>query len=521
MLRISLSRSTNLNSVFDKYVLEVDHCYIPECYSRPSASHHRAINEFMSLVNPNLSAYEYIHRTLLYEFEPYEMPLIEEVNLDMTRSKVYPAGEYIVPDILGKGERSRVDTWKQVILSLSHRNFSAPRINEKINVDRSAKILFDSLYSAFDKLKISEYYDEILPDIHKISKWLDERDNNKIGKLKRSFSHDLMVSQFNTMRMMIKGDMKPKMDTSSYTTYTPPSNIIYYEHVINMFYSPLFLEVFARLVYCLSEKIVLYSGMNLDTLAQLISCKLSLPISEYCTTEIDFSKFDKSQGVTFKIYEEMVYKFFKFSEDIYENIKATEYFCKARSRSGVSLELGAQRRTGSPNTWLSNSLVTLGLILTYYDLDDIELLLVSGDDSLIFSKRELSNKVNEINKDFGMEGKFIQNSVPYFCSKFIVQDRGKIRVLPDPVRFFEKLSVPIRADQFMLGEILKERHISYKDLLQGYDYDTTCVEVDRLISIRYNIPEMASYSALCYIHCLCSNVIAYRKLFDSGFTVVI
>nr|UYO08051.1 RNA-dependent RNA polymerase [Crinivirus sp.] len=473
----------------------------------------------MGLINMNLSAYNYIYRTLLYECSQYELPLVEEISLDLQRGSIYQPGEYIVPDILGKGERSRADTWKQVILSLSHRNFSAPRINERINVVTSAEKLLDGVMRVLDPVKMLEDYDVVLPDLNKIEKWLEDRDNCRINKLKHNFSHELLVNQFSNMKLMIKGDMKPKMDTSTYNTYSPPSNIIYYHHVVNMFYSPMFLEIFNRLIYSLSPKIVLYSGMNLETLSQLISSKLSLPITEYETTEIDFSKFDKSQGIVFKLYEELVYKLFKFSEDLYENIKATEYFCKARSRSGVSLELGAQRRTGSPNTWLSNTLATLGLLLNYYNLDDIELMLISGDDSLIFSRKPLPNRVNEINRDFGMEGKFLQNSVPYFCSKFIVQDRYKIRVIPDPVRFFEKLSVPVRLEQYKQGTILRERYISYRDLLGDYDYDTACIEVDRLISIRYDIPEMTSYAALCYIHCMSANYLAFTKLYDDNFIV--
>ncbi|QPZ55127.1 ORF1b, partial [Jasmine virus A-1] len=503
----------------DIYALEVDCCRIPDTFCRPPASHHRAINDFMSLINPGLSAYNYISRTLFYEYDQYELPLVEELSLDMSKSKPYSAGRYICADILGKGERSRPETWKQVISSLSHRNFSAPRINERIDVLKSSENLAQSLYKAFDVVKCAENFDPILPDIYKISKWLEERDNSKIGRLRRSLSHELMASQFERMKLMIKGDMKPKMDLSSYSTYSPPANIIYYKHVVTMFFSPLFLEVFDRLTYCLSEKIVLYSGMDLSTLGEVVSAKLPLPLDCYDTIEIDFSKFDKSQGVVFKLYEEIIYKLFNFPADVYELLKFTEYFCSARSACGVSLELGAQRRTGSPNTWLSNTLVTLGIILNYYDLDSIDLPLVSGDDSLIFTRKNLGNRVNDINRDFGMEGKFLLNSVPYFCSKFIIEDRGKIRVVPDPIRFFEKLSVPIREEDALNLEFLHDRHVSYKDLLIDFDYDTTCLLVDRLIAYRYNIPEMSSYAALCYIHCFCSNVLAYQRLLQFGFCI--
>nr|CAD61026.2 polyprotein [Cucurbit yellow stunting disorder virus] len=505
--------------MFSIYNLNLDFVKTFKGFSRPPASHFFAINEFMSLVNPNLSAYEYIHRTLLFEYHDFEMPYLEDVDIKLNKTKIYQPGEYIVSNLLGKGERSRPDTWKQALISLSKRNFSAPRVNEKLDVLKTAERLSHSLFKAFDFTKLFENYDPVLPDLNKLGEWLTTRDGMRYGKLKRSMNHRLVVEQFQPLNFMIKGDMKPKMDMSSYSQYDPPSNIIYYKNCINLFYSPLFLEIFDRIVYCLKGKIIMYSGMNLMTLADLIGSTLPMPVEAYHTTEIDFRMFDKSQGVLFKVYEEIIYKVFKFSEEMYDNIKLTEYFTRYTGTCGVSGELGAQRRTGSPNTWLSNTLVTMGILLSQYNLDDIDLMLVSGDDSLIFSKKPLPNVTAEINKDFGFEAKFLMNSVPYFCSKYIFTDDGKVRVVPDAQRMFEKLSNPIRRSDFEEGTILKERFISYKDLMYYYRFDTTCLAVDRLICKRHGLPEMSSYAALCYIHCMFANVVAFRKLFDERFSV--
>nr|QTP76578.1 p7 [Potato yellow vein virus]QTP76580.1 p7 [Potato yellow vein virus] len=475
----------------------------------------------MELINPGLSAHDYLYRTLLYEYEQYELPFVDDLTLDITRSAPYTSGDFLVPKILGKGERTRPDTWKQVLISLSHRNFSAPRINERFDNVKTAEILSKNLIGCMKLERLYENFDPVLPDLRRVDKWLISRDPNKLRRLYRSFSTDLLVNKFNDLKLMVKGSMKPKLDTSSYSTYTPPSNIVYYEQVVNMFYSPIFLEVFERIRYCMNDKIVMYSGMNLETLSEIISCKLTMPLNEYYTTEIDFSKFDKSQGVVFKLYEEMVYKFFKVSEDVYENIKFSEYFCRVRSRSGIQTELGAQRRTGSPNTWLSNTLTTMAVVLSSYNLDDIELFLVSGDDSLIFSKYPLDNRTQRMNVDFGMEAKFIENSVPYFCSKFIIQDRGRIKVIPDPVRFFEKLSVPVSYQDYENWNMIRERFISYKDLMVEFDYDTSCMLVDVMVSKRYSLPNMASYAALCYIHCLLANAQSFKRIYLDSILVSI
>uniref|UniRef100_A0AAU6NEB7 ORF1a/b fusion protein n=2 Tax=Yam virus 1 TaxID=3123105 RepID=A0AAU6NEB7_9CLOS len=503
----------------DTFELHIDCPVIKQVHSRPSASHFHAINEFMMAINLNLSAYDYIHRTLLFEYHDFELPYLDDLELKIETQKVYQPGEYIVSNLLGKGERARPDTWKQALISLSKRNFAAPRINENIDVKATAQRMVENLFKAFDFVKLRENYDMVIPDLNKLNSWLNTRDAFRIGKLKKNLSHRLLVDQFQPLKFMIKGDMKPKMDTSSYHTYDPPANIIYYENMVNLFYSPLFLEIFDRITYCLNEKIIMFSGMNLDTLAELISAKLPLPVNCYKTTEIDFKMFDKSQGVLYKVYEELVYKTMKFSEEMYENIKITEYFTRYRGRCGVSGDLGAQRRTGSPNTWLSNTLVTMGILLSVYDLDDIDLLLVSGDDSLIFSKKDLGNKVTEINRDFGFEAKFLINSVPYFCSKFIYSDSGVIKVVPDAQRMFEKLSVPIRRDDFERGTVLKERFTSFKDLMVAYNHDTVCLQIDRLLCIRHNLPEMSAYSALCFIHCMFANFTAFKRNYDERFSV--
>ncbi|USF91885.1 RNA dependent RNA polymerase, partial [polyscias crinivirus 1] len=516
-----LLRRVHLNSAFDVYRLFIDAVSLPETFSRPSASHLEAVNDFVQLVNPGLSWYDYLHRTILFEYGDFDMPPVENLVVDFSRLKAYVSGEFVVSKILGKGERGRPDSLRQGIISLSHRNFAAPRINERLDVYKTAERLCASLVKTFDFSKLYENYDVVLPDIHKIDDWLQDRDGSKLGRIKRDMNHTLLSEKFNSLKFMIKGDMKPKMDMSSYSSYSPPANIIYYNHIISMFFSPLFLEVFDRIVYCLNSKIVMFSGMNLDVLASLISSKLDKPLGSYYTLEIDFSKFDKSQGILFKTYEGMLYRFFKFSEDYYTNIEATEYFIRYKGRCGLAGELGAQRRTGSPNTWLSNTLVTMGIVLSMYSIDDIDLFLVSGDDSLIFSSKPLANRTGEINRDFGFEAKMVENSVPYFCSKFIIEDRGKIKVVPDPVRFFEKLSTPIRCQDFLSEDLMAEKFRSFKDLMKDYVFDTTCLLVDSLVSYRYSLPPMCSYAALCYIHCLLANFHAFKKIFQEDTIVLI
>nr|BCA25866.1 polyprotein [Little cherry virus 1] len=507
------------DSVFDQYSLVMEDRPFNVFPARPSLSSVHAVNDFMDLTFNGLSSVDYLTRTLRFEYSDIDLPCLEDLLLTPTKSKPYQAVNCKVPILIGKGERSRPDTWKQVILSLSKRNFAAPRLNEDLSLDETANRLLTSLMRCMEPSRLAEYFDVVEPDVNKINSWLLTRDRRKYGNVLRGFDGNDWTTKLFNLKLMIKGDMKPKLDMSSVSEYSPASNIIYYQTMINMFFSPIFLEIFGRIKYCLGDKVILFSGMNLDEMGDLLESRLCYPLNSYNFVEVDFSKFDKSQGHVIKLYEELVYKIFKFSPNIYDNFKLSEYFCRASATCGVNLDLYCQRRTGSPNTWLSNSLATLAMLASVYDLDDIDLIIVSGDDSLIISRSEIENKCLEINNDFGMDAKFLANPVPYFCSKFIIQVDNRIRLVPDPVRFFEKLSTPVTLVQLEHPTLLRERFTSYRDLMGSYFDENVIIAVERFVSLKYNTPMGSGYAAFCYIHCLLSSFKNFLTIFGDDTSI--
>nr|AWV55642.1 ORF1a/ORF1b [Little cherry virus 1] len=505
--------------VFDEYQLVLEDRPFDVLPAKPSLSSVYAVNDFMDLTFNGLSSIDYLTRTLRFEYSDIDLPCLEDLLLTPTKSKPYQAVNCKIPILIGKGERSRPDTWKQVILSLSKRNFAAPRLNEDLSIDETANRLLNSLMRCMEPSRLAEYYNVIEPDVNKINSWLLSRDRRKYGNVLRGFDGNDWTTKLFNLKLMVKGDIKPKLDMSSASEYTPASNIIYYQTMINMFFSPIFLEIFGRIKYCLGDKVVLFSGMNLDEMGDLLTSRLCYPLNSYNFVEVDFSKFDKSQGHVIKLYEELVYKIFKFSPNLYDNFKLSEYFCRASATCGVNLDLYCQRRTGSPNTWLSNSLATLAMLASVYNLDDIDLIIVSGDDSLIISRDQIENKCLEINNDFGMDAKFLANPVPYFCSKFIVQVDDKIRLVPDPVRFFEKLSTPVTMTQLEHPTLLRERFTSYRDLMGAYFDENVIIAVEKFVSLKYNTPIGSGYAAFCFIHCLLSSYKNFLTIFGNDTSI--
>lgn len=474
----------------------------------------------MDLCFPGVAHFDFKHRTHLFEVDDFQLPIMENARINPEKSKDYKPIVCTSPNIFGMGERSRPNTWRQLVISVSHRNFAASEINSKVSVTQNAEILVGSFFKICNKAKLAECFDPIQPDLNKIDMWLISRDGRKYINVLNNLDMEPWTDKLNRLKIMIKGTMKPKLDVSHYQKYAQPANIVYYENVINMYFSPIFLEIFGRIKYCLSDKVIIYCGMNFDELGELVKSKLTRPLSSYYSTEIDFSKFDKSQGQIIKLYEEVIYKCFKFDGNVYDNFKATEYFVNARGASGVNVDLFCQRRTGSPNTFLSNTIATLAMISSVYDLDDIDLMMVAGDDSLILSKTKLPNRCSELNSRYGMEAKFMEHPVPYFCSKFLIDFDGKINILPDAIRFFSKLSVPVMKTELYSG-VMRERFTSYRDLMSAYFYEYNLTLVGEYSALKYNIPVGSDYAALATIHCMLSSFKNFIKVYEDGYECLI
>lgn len=227
--------------------------------------------------------------------------------------------------------------------------------------------------------------------------------------------------------------------------------------------------------------------------------------------EVDFSKFDKSQDLFIKEYERALYSEFGFDDELLDVWMEGEYRARATTLDGqLSFSVDGQRRSGGSNTWIGNSLVTLGILSLYYDVSKFELLLISGDDSLIYSKEKISNFSSEICLETGFETKFMSPSVPYFCSKFVVQTGNKTCFVPDPYKLLVKLGAP----QYKLtDDELFELFTSFKDITQDFGDQVVLEKLKLLVETKYGFTSGTTMPALCAIHCVRSNYLSFERLF--------
>lgn len=112
-------------------------------------------------------------------------------------------------------------------------------------------------------------------------------------------------------------------------------------------------------------------------------------------------------------------------------------------RNGMYFETEYQRKSGDASTFFGNTLVLMAVLLACYDIDDVLLMILAGDDSVIFF-----NESNFISYDpspvvtdlFNLECKLLNRyNVPYFCSKFLVITDNWLYFVPDPLKFVTKL----------------------------------------------------------------------------------
>nr|prf 57kD RNA-dependent RNA polymerase [Citrus tristeza virus] len=344
-----------------------------------------------------------------------------------------------------------------------------------------------------------------------ILKWLDKRTPCQIkavhGELKLPFSVEEQISNF---KLMVKRDAKVKLDDSSLSKHPAAQNIMFHKKFINAIFSPCFDEFKNRVLSSLNDNIVFFTEMTNAGLAEIIR-RIIGDDDNLFVGEVDFSKFDKSQDLFIKEYERTLYSEFGFDTELLDVWMEGEYRARATTLDGqLSFSVDGQRRSGGSNTWIGNSLVTLGILSLYYDVSKFDLLLVSGDDSLIYSSEKISNFSSEICLETGFETKFMSPSVPYFCSKFVVQTGNKTCFVPDPYKLLVKLGAP----QNKLTDVeLFELFTSFKDMTQDFGDQVVLEKLKLLVEAKYGFASGTTMPALCAIHCVRSNFLSFERLF--------
>jgi len=350
---------------------------------------------------------------------------------------------------------------------------------------------------------------------HSIENWLRLQPPGTKNKLITEDTIDLR--SFNTFSFMIKRNAKPPLEKKFVDMYAALQTIAYNTKDCNMIMCPVISAIRDRLLAVLKPKIVLNTGMsNADVNSLLTKLMGDIPLQCFERIENDFGKFDKSQLELVYWFEYYLYAALGMDEyllDIYLNSHRTSRLYDRDH--GISSRLNWQRRSGGATTWLGNTLFTLCVLLCVYDIDELFMLIVAGDDSLLLKYRQLKSPQNVsdyMTHLFNVECKLLRFKYPYFCSKFLIQTDGMTLLVPDPIKFLTKLG---RKDIKNYTH-LEEYRISCADNYSVYADENIYDQLSEAVIERYSLPISDLHTFFKTIYLLVSDSESFANLFVPG-----
>nr|WNK15228.1 MAG: RNA-dependent RNA polymerase [Grapevine leafroll-associated virus 3] len=474
-------------------------------------SHFVAVNGFLEDLLDGCPALEY--NFFEDDFETSDQSfLLEDVriseNFSHFTSKIEDKYYSFIRSSVGLPKRN---TLKCNLVTFENRNFNADR-GCNVGCDDSVanelkEMFFDEVVNKARLAEVSE--SRLSSNQMLLSDWLDKRAPNAYKSLKRALGtfvfHPSMLTSYT---LMVKADVKPKLDNTPLSKYVTGQNIVYHDKCVTALFSCVFTAVVERLKYVVNEKWLFYHGMDTGELAGKLKNDLG-DLRQYYTYELDISKYDKSQSALMKQVEELILLTLGVDEEILSTFFCGEYDSVVRTMTReLILTVGSQRRSGGANTWLGNSLVLCTLLSVVLKGLDYDYVVVSGDDSLIFSSRPLDIDTTVLSDNFGFDVKVFNQAAPYFCSKFLVQVDDDLFFVPDPLKLFVKFGASKSSDIDLLHEIFQ----SFVDLSKGFNREDVIQALTHLVTRKYKFSGW-TYAALCVLHVLSANFSQFCRLY--------
>ncbi|QOJ38374.1 RdRp, partial [Ampelovirus sp.] len=367
---------------------------------------------------------------------------------------------------------------------------------------------FFRVFIDFDKL--SQCQGELVTQNNVyLENWLSSR--NPMGKaaLKRDLEgFPDWRSELNRFKIMVKSDMKVKLDGTADTVLPSGQNIIYHRRNVCLMFSSVFQRLTDRLKFVLKSNVKLFHGCSLEDFAQSLQDCASGDLSSFYCAEVDLSKYDKSQNDFTKAIEHEIYRRLGFDPELLEYWQASDFSSQVGSTSrGFSLSIGSQRRTGTATTWLGNTVINMALMARILNCDDFSVMAFSGDDSILFHNKVVDLDVSKYETHYAFDVKLFRMTVPYFCSKFFVMGSDGLHFVPDPVKLFASLGSEKNDDI----SVMRERFNSFLDLTKSYEDLTVCDNMTTLVSMKWGCSSFLS-AAILSIHSLRANFTQFMRL---------
>lgn len=385
----------------------------------------------------------------------------------------------LIPTLQVGGLSHRVPTQREALLAVKKRNMNVPELQSQFDHNDVLNTCVKRFMThVIDKTRLAKLMPISGEEVHYFNQYLENK-NPPLSEYKGP----IPLVAIDKYLHMIKTTLKPVEEDSLHVERPIPATITYHKKGVVMMTSPFFLCAMTRLLYVLKSKFIVPTG-KYHQIFHMDPEKLE---NSNFFKEIDFSKFDKSQG---QLHHDIQFKIFLML-GIPEHVVTTWFnaheVSHIRDRDcGIGFSVDFQRRTGDACTYLGNTIVTLSVLSYVYDLSKPDILFVaaSGDDSLIGSLNELPRDKEDLCVSlFNFETKFPHNQ-PFICSKFLLVvecDDGSKEVLavPNPLKLLQKLG-----PKNLQVTVLDDYYQSLCDILWVFEDADVCRRTAELAEYR-------------------------------------
>lgn len=481
------SSSYLTTSVERTWKLEVDN-YSGYCSNSADVS---VLQAWLDGVLPGVSCQDRQFDHQLFEMSEIVADL-DQVVLNRSYALVKER-EYITPMLRTSILPKVPTTQKQVVKAFIERNGNVPRLQGEVDDGELADILLRDLLRTCSRHSFSEQL--IMTDFSNLDDWLRSQPpaTRKALKTQMCTIH-LCDRRFDAYDFMLKNVPKPELEIGGERRYKSPQTIAYQSKDINSLFSPVMKELMNRIISVIHPDFLFYNGVTPECFAAMVTDRMPHRRARtlHKFTEIDFSKYDKSQGLVVLLFEINVMREFGVPQWLIAVwVKMHKVTWLFDHGSGFKAKVEYQRKSGDAGTWRFNTLVLVAVLnseLRLYDKlrEGKCVALFSGDDSVIFSDEDLIASVEAADRfpfKYNLETKLMKYRLPYFCSKFLVNTIDGWVFVPDTVKMLIKLG---RLDLVDMQHV-EEYRVSFKDGLIQYRNPINWMAISAAINDRYKV----------------------------------
>jgi len=318
----------------------------------------------------------------------------------------------------------------------------------------------------------------------------------------------------------LKADVKPPLSDKPIRARIEPQIIVYHQKALSSMYSSMFRVLVRRFLSLLRPEIHVNLLKDSRDIAGFIRSNHPYG-ADLKYLENDYSKYDKSQDAFVFKLEEYVFRKLGMNEGMLQRWVDGHVDCSIRSiTTGLSLQVRFQRKSGDATTAFGNVILNILSVSYAYAPSSIAWAVFMGDDSLVACKSiGCENEAVAILAEvFNLTAKMYITDSPYFASNFVVIDEENchVELVPDPIKWVEKRSQPISAEDPQWTE----RYISMADACRPYMYRINTERIASMVKTRYGVDVEAGKALVSAIATIVSDPAKYRSCFESKAEVV-